>query len=196
MSETQGTRPLSWYAEQAPNELWGEDKEDKMEIMQMTRTGRPREDTETKFWKYVDKKANTECWLWKGATTYGRYGKLGVDGVSISTHRYAWELSRKCKVPEGKMILHTCDNSLCCNPSHLYCGTQSNNMCDRFERNRVDLSLCASSTRFYEGEVWLMKKLYNAGISQHKICLMFKASPSTVSNWVRGKLRYAKPNPA
>ena len=44
-------------------------------------------------------------------------------------------------------------------------------------------------------EVQQMKEMYNAGITQREICKRFKASPSTVSNWVRGKFRYAKPDP-
>jgi hypothetical protein len=31
MADTYGTRPLSWYSDQAPDELWGEDNGEREE---------------------------------------------------------------------------------------------------------------------------------------------------------------------
>jgi hypothetical protein len=159
----------------------------------MSRTGRPKENVESRFWKYVERdgKADHECWNWKGSTNFGRYGKFYDGEKSVSAHRYIWELTRKCKVPEGKMVLHLCDNHLCCNPNHLYCGTPKDNMKDRFERDRVNFASFAEP-RLYEGEIWLMKKLYKAGISQLCIAMMFKVDQSTVSNWLNNKYRFCK----
>jgi hypothetical protein len=33
-------------------------------------------------------------------------------------------------------VLHTCDEALCCNPNHLYLGTQLDNIKDRDTRGR------------------------------------------------------------
>lgn len=160
----------------------------------MFKIGRPLEDPVKRFWKYVDRSSSNECWLWKGGVTNRGYGKFYDGEVTVGAHRFSWEISRKCSVPEGKFILHLCDNPLCVNPDHLYYGMQSDNMKDRFKRDRVDLSSCAQPI-LYEGEVWLIKKLYNAGISQSKIALMFKVSQSTISRWISGEFKYAKPNP-
>lgn len=81
------------------------------------------------FWSKVDRKLDYECWEfpWKGKDGYGLFE---VDGVTTRAHRYAWELTRKCKVPEGRMILHMCHNPPCINPHHLYCGTRRDNIND------------------------------------------------------------------
>lgn len=39
-------------------------------------------------------------------------------------------------VPEGMMLLHSCDNGICVNPDHLRPGTHQDNMRDMTERKR------------------------------------------------------------
>jgi hypothetical protein len=39
-------------------------------------------------------------------------------------------------IPDGMLVLHTCDNPPCVNPDHLYLGTWKDNMQDRIKRGR------------------------------------------------------------
>lgn len=80
------------------------------------------------------------CWLWVGAVTTKsrKRGVLKVDGKSMTAARVSWELFRG-KIPKGKSVLHDCpggDDPRCVNPSHLWLGTQLENITDRHRKGR------------------------------------------------------------
>lgn len=58
------------------------------------------------------------CWYWTGAINSRGYGQWGVNGVSRSTHRVAYELLVG-PIPDGMTIDHLCLIKRCCNPAHL-----------------------------------------------------------------------------
>lgn len=82
------------------------------------------------------------CWPWtgsishQGSTTNLPYGNLLHDGRQRGAHVWAY-IAVNGEPPEGKpFVLHTCDNSVCVNPAHLYAGTHRRNMADKVERDR------------------------------------------------------------
>lgn len=94
-----------------------------------------------RFWSHVDRRGPTECWNWTGVVVRG-YGQFGHRGKNIGAHRVAWEVSfgfvpgKFGDGPERKLILHSCDNPACCNPKHLFLGTQADNMNDMIRKGR------------------------------------------------------------
>lgn len=93
------------------------------------------DDYATAFWSCVD--MSGECWLWmRGRNQYG-YGvtraRSGTRGVAS---RVAWELTHGAP-PAGACVLHSCDNPPCCNPAHLFLGTQADNMRDKAAKGRA-----------------------------------------------------------
>ena len=52
-----------------------------------------------------------------------------------SSPRYAYEIWVG-PIPDGKSVLHRCDNPACCNPAHLFIGTQLDNMRDMIAKGR------------------------------------------------------------
>ena len=78
-------------------------------------------------------KLENGCWQWI-ANTNGRYGKLKVNKKFINVHVISY-LLHKGEI-NNKFVLHTCDNSLCVNPDHLYLGTNSDNQKDRYQRSK------------------------------------------------------------
>lgn len=88
----------------------------------------------TRFWDRVDKSG--ECWLWFGKIEWDGYGRVKYKGKSYRAHRVAWELVNG-EIEDGLLVLHRCDNPLCCNPSHLFLGTQQDNMTDKKQKGRA-----------------------------------------------------------
>lgn len=77
-----------------------------------------------------------ECWEWSGCRDSQEYGVLTHGGRTHRAHRVAYELLVGT-IPDGLIICHHCDNPPCCNPNHLYAGTNSENSNDMVSRGRA-----------------------------------------------------------
>lgn len=77
------------------------------------------------------------CRLWKSSTD-GKlgYGKITINNVSHYAHRISWEDANGIEVPDGLVVMHTCDNPACIEPSHLSVGTQKDNVADQIAKRR------------------------------------------------------------
>lgn len=81
------------------------------------------------------------CWNWILTKDKVGYGRLKVslgsreEWRSSSAHRYSYELFIG-EIPHGMNVLHKCDNRACCNPEHLFIGTQQDNMHDMHSKGR------------------------------------------------------------
>lgn len=75
------------------------------------------------------------CWIWTGATNDDGYGRLYGKYVNGRQTAHRWSYQRfVAEIPDGMSVLHTCDVCCCINPSHLYLGTQLDNIRDRVLR--------------------------------------------------------------
>ncbi len=93
----------------------------------------PRHNTPADFWSRVHKGAADECWPWFGPVTDRGYGKLSFGGKDRRAHQVAFFLANGY-YPAA--TLHTCDNRPCCNPEHLWPGTNGLNNKDRAAKGR------------------------------------------------------------
>lgn len=96
------------------------------------------------FWTRVAKGDPGACWEWQGSRHKVGHGYAWVPrsvpvlgGRVHYAHRIAFHLTHGA-IPPGASICHHCDNPACCNPAHLYAGTQTDNMRDMIERDRRD----------------------------------------------------------
>lgn len=121
-------------------------------------SGQKNIDRELSFWSKVDIRGKHDCWNWNASTKRGGYGQFWIGHTFVGAHRYAYECQHEYELPPGTSVLHHCDNPSCCNPRHLYLGTQSENNRDRYKRNRFDTTTCAHPA-FHEGEIWLIRRL-------------------------------------
>ncbi len=94
----------------------------------------PKRSDEEIFFENITKNENG-CWEYKKLDARG-YGALNNKGKAIKAHRFSYEY-HICKIPDGMMICHHCDNSKCVNPLHLYPGTAKDNARDMIVRGRT-----------------------------------------------------------
>lgn len=151
---------------------------------------------EEHFWSKVVKKKDHECWNFKGSTHKTGYGQFYNGNTMTYAHRYAYESFYHRTIPEGLLIMHACDNKICCNPLHLFIGDDYMNAHDKVVKGRGNYGH-SEKTRFSKsklraGEIWLVRKLkilVSSPLEIHKykfsstyVAKMFKVNSQTILN--------------
>jgi hypothetical protein len=145
--------------------------------------------TIARFWSKVRVGRRSECWPFTGSTNKFGHGKLKLEKTRLDkpAHIIAYELFNG-DVPDGLQVQHTCDNARCCNPFHLYAGTQKQNVADMHSRGRWKLK--ASTSRKGENnprahltnnQVIEIKRRIAGGETNVGIAKDFQVSHGTIS---------------
>lgn len=90
-----------------------------------------------RFWSRIDRSAGWDaCWPWTAALSKAGYGQIRINGVTLYSHRLAFELYGGA-ILKNQVVCHRCDSPSCCNPLHLFVGTQGDNMKDCSSKGRA-----------------------------------------------------------
>ena len=148
--------------------------------------GRPRVPMEDRFWSKVTKAGPDDCWEYAKAPSarYGFIARPGTNGGIALAHRYSYEL-HVGPIPEGMCVCHTCDNTACVNPAHLWLGTNAENTADKMAKGRHIKGETHTSAVLTEQDVLDIRRRYAAGETQVSLAAEYGRNQGHISKITR-----------
>lgn len=108
--------------------------------------------------------------------------------IAVRAHRLAFEIFSGSKIPIGMLVCHRCNNPPCCNPAHLYVGTDQDNMNDMVRGRRWrGLNFSGADNpgaKIREQDVREIRRLAADGVKQIELSRKFGIANQTISKIV------------
>lgn len=140
-----------------------------------------------RFWSHVnrEKAKAADCWIWTGHVASTGYGQFGIGSHHrVRAHRFAWLVSRG-PIPDGFVVCHNCDNTLCVNPGHLRLDSQAGNILESVRKGRKKVW---GLQKLNAEQVQAIRQTYAAGgTTQKQLARTFGIARNTVSQIVNRK---------
>lgn len=134
-------------------------------------------------------KTDTGCWVWIGnnSPSFGKYGRLKISGRAIAVHILSYKLFVS-PIPSGMLVCHKCDNPPCCNPDHLFLGSNKDNISDMVAKNRQAKGERIATSKLNAEQVLEIRRLWLTGeLNQQQIGARFGVTGGNVSLIVKRK---------
>lgn len=144
-----------------------------------------KESDRERFLATVDKRGPDECWPWTGTINAYGYGRFAFENRTVTAHRAAFFVEHG-RWPEPQCC-HDCDSRPCCNPAHLWEGTNAENTADKVAKGRQARQLGErhSGAKLTETEAASLLSLRGT-MTQAKAGALFGIGPQQVSRIWRG----------
>lgn len=146
-----------------------------------------------RFWAKVHHGAHGACWFWNGSGVPDGHGYMGLGhrphNQPYYAHRIAWTIANG-DIPDGQVVMHSCDVPRCCNPDHLFLGTQGDNNRDAAAKGRLNVPRPNHTRRkLTETDVDRIKMMRTTGMTLAEIGKHFGVTKCCISLIVNGKRR-------
>ena len=137
----------------------------------------------------ISKGGPNGCWNWTAGLGHNGYGQIRCGTpkrTMLRAHRVAFELGRG-PVPEGMLVLHTCDNRKCCNPDHMFLGSHADNHADKKAKGRQARGSGHGCAILDEDSVAKIRQLLSEGVTCALIGRSFGVSRYAISDIKNGR---------
>jgi hypothetical protein len=115
-----------------------------------------------------DQWSDDNCQIWQGSIGGANYGIIWLDGKNELAHRVAYEVAYG-EDPGNKNVCHICDTPRCVNPSHLFLGSDQDNMADKVAKNRQARGETHGSSKLTDRQVLEIREAYDNGENRKEI---------------------------
>lgn len=150
---------------------------------------------ELRFWSKVNITSDNGCWEWKNYRDNFGYGTIWWKGKPRLAHRVAYEISNG-DIDNNLLVCHRCDNPKCCNPDHLFLGTNKDNVIDRNKKGRQARPKGESNSQSkltWEIAGEIRRRYQSGGVSQRSLASEYGVNQSQVYRivnnlrWISGE---------
>lgn len=128
------------------------------------------------------------CWIWQGYCTPKGYGTTQIKGKNKLVHRVSYQEFIGPIPKDLPNICHQCDTPPCCNPEHLFPGTNQDNMKDRDNKNRQAKGSQQGLSKLTDNNIIQICSKYASGnYTQTELAEEYNISQTQIGQIVRGK---------
>ena len=151
---------------------------------------RTREQQVQRALSLIDRQGGPEsCWPWAGKVNANGYGIAPAKTGERLAHRLTYRETLG-DIPPGMFVCHHCDNPICCNPSHLFLGTPSDNSADMWAKGRhkpfTPLGDDHPRARLTAAVIPEIRRLCAERMTHREVAAMFGVCRSTITSVIRG----------
>lgn len=144
------------------------------------------------FWQRVAAGGPADCWPWTRWHNKWGYGvfnvwRVGKSGYSTYlAHRIAYAVTIR---QPTMCVLHHCDNPTCCNPKHLYEGSDLDNTTDMIRRGRANHAVGSKAglAKLQETDIPNIRCQHAGGIPIRKIAESFGVTKGAIRHILIGR---------
>lgn len=145
-----------------------------------------RTDVLSRFWAKV--LLTDGCWMWQGATAaHSGHGMFRAGRRNVLAHRFMYEYWHRKELGPNDFVLHDCGHAACVNPSHLYLGTQLQNMRDRDRHGTTARGERSGKAKLTNDQATEIRQRYAAGgVSMQRLAAEYKVGNTTIRSVIKG----------
>lgn len=119
-----------------------------------------------------------DCLVWVGSRDRRGYGYTSDGTKTVKAHRLSYQV-HKGPIPDGLLIMHSCDNPPCVNPAHLSVGTVRENALDAVAKGRM-VGSKAGGAKLREEQVLDIRAQLAAGVKRKVIAAEYGVWEGTI----------------